>query len=244
MAELQETLDLRRRARRRLIGAIALVLALVIVPPWIMDLEPKPVATKLDVQIPAQDTARLKPPPKPTVPDAAAPKAAVAEPARTAEKPKPPEPAKAPAPVKPAAPASAQSSLDARTVAALGAPKTSEPTPEAPRAAEEKPRSSPKTAETAAKPAEPPRRTGEPVPAGGEAFVVPLGSYGNAENVAQLRSRLAKEGIQSYTEPVKTPSGERTRVRAGPYPSREAAEQARSRVRAMGIDAGNVIARQ
>jgi DedD protein len=42
MADNDAALDLRRRARRRLIGAIALVLALVIVPPWIMDLEPRP----------------------------------------------------------------------------------------------------------------------------------------------------------------------------------------------------------
>jgi len=62
MADNDAALDLRRRARRRLIGAIALVLALVIVPPWIMDLEPRPVTTDLKVEIPPQDTNRLKPP--------------------------------------------------------------------------------------------------------------------------------------------------------------------------------------
>src|SRR5215510_3136284 len=76
MPDNDEALDLRRRARRRLIGAIALVLALVIVPPWIMDLEPKPVVTNLTVEIPKQGSARLKPPASPpaaaaTTPDAA-----------------------------------------------------------------------------------------------------------------------------------------------------------------------------
>jgi DedD protein len=254
MADLQETIDLRRRARRRLIGAIALVLALVIVPPWIMDLEPKPAATKLSVEIPTQDGGRIKPPVKPPAPEAV-PKSA--EPAKA------PAPAKAPdaakpaeaAPAKPAEstsakppaatatkpPPAAPATLDARTVAALGAP-TTEPAPAAPRTGEDKAAPAPTSARTEAtkKPAEV-----AAAPAGAtESFVVPLGSYGSMDNVRQLQARLAKEGIQSYTEPVKTAAGERTRVRAGPYASREAAEQARERVKGLGIDAGNVIARQ
>jgi DedD protein len=100
MADNAEVLDLRRRARRRLIGAIALVLALVIVPPWLMDLEPRPVTTDLRVEIPAQDTNRLKPPP------AAAAKAPEAAPAPAAEPAKPDAAPKAeakPAPVQLAA---------------------------------------------------------------------------------------------------------------------------------------------
>ena len=62
MPDNDGALELRRRARRRLIGAIALVLALVIVPPWVMDLEPKPVATNLTVEIPKQESGALKPP--------------------------------------------------------------------------------------------------------------------------------------------------------------------------------------
>lgn len=255
MADLQETIDLRRRARRRLVGAIALVLALVIVPPMIMDREPKPVATKLSVEIPSQDAGRLKPPvkPAPEVPRAPDGGAKPSETARPTEAPKQPEPAKPPQATKPAPPGS--QSLDARTVAALGAPKT-EPAPaDPPRAADEKPSPPAKSPEPTAKPADSASKTTEPAKkpvqtasaapaAGAEAFVVPLGSYGNAENVKQLQARLAKEGIQSYTEPVKTAAGERTRVRAGPYASREAAEKARERVKGMGIDAGNVIARQ
>src|SRR5512135_3379846 len=86
MADLQETIDLRRRARRRLIGAIALVLALVIVPPWIMDLEPKPAQTRLSVEIPATDASRLKPPAKPQVPEVAPQKPQ--EPGKAADTPK------------------------------------------------------------------------------------------------------------------------------------------------------------
>src|SRR5512137_1018059 len=118
MADVQETLDLRRRARRRLIGAIALVLALVIVPPWIMDLEPKPVTSKLSVEIPSQDASRLKPPAK----------LPVVEPAKAAEAGDPAAaPSARPTDAAKAKPPTANSSLDAQTVAALGAPRTAEP---------------------------------------------------------------------------------------------------------------------
>src|SRR5512134_1379073 len=96
MADNDAALDLRRRARRRLIGAIALVLALVIVPPWIMDLEPRPVTTDLKVEIPAQDTNRLKPPAAATKkPEAAsAPPKADAPPTAEAKPVAPPAPEK------------------------------------------------------------------------------------------------------------------------------------------------------
>lgn len=233
MADVQEGLDLRRRARRRLIGAIALVLALVIVPPWLMDLEPRPVTSKLSVEIPSQDAGKLKPPPKPPATETAP---------KPADVTKSSDAARTPPTVSTGA--SGTRSLDSRTVAALGAPTTAEaPDPEAPKPVEEKPKPTTKAME-------PTRRAGETARAeaalsgGTESFVVPLGSFGNAENAKQLQARLAKEGIQTYAEPIRTASGEQTRVRAGPYPSRDAAEKVRDRVKGMGIDAGNVVARQ
>jgi DedD protein len=47
----------KKRARRRLIGAIALVLAAVIGLPMILDSEPKPLADDINIQIPSKDTA-------------------------------------------------------------------------------------------------------------------------------------------------------------------------------------------
>jgi DedD protein len=243
MADQQETVDLRRRARRRLIGAMALVLALVIVPPWIMERDPKPEPSRLSVEIPSQDAGRIKPPAKPpAAPGEAIKPQGQATPAKPAEsakaEPARPETARVeaqrPEVARPAPKPAAPQTLDARTVAALGAPRT--PPTEAERAVADKP----KAVEPSAKPAE----TAIAAPAAREAYVVPLGSYGNPDNVKQLQARLSQEGIQSYTEPIKTASGERTRVRAGPYSSREAAEEARERVKGMGIDAGNVITRQ
>ena len=68
MAEQQEDIDsLKRRGRRRLVGAVALVLAAVIVLPMVFDPAPKSSAPPLSVRIPGEDDAPFKPklPPKP-----------------------------------------------------------------------------------------------------------------------------------------------------------------------------------
>lgn len=46
----------KKRARRRLIGAVALVLAAVIVLPMVFDSEPKPGSQKISIEIPSKDT--------------------------------------------------------------------------------------------------------------------------------------------------------------------------------------------
>src|SRR6185503_1275303 len=50
-----EELQLKRRARRRLIGAIVLVTAIVVVLPMVLDSEPKPVGREISVRIPSPD---------------------------------------------------------------------------------------------------------------------------------------------------------------------------------------------
>lgn len=45
----------KKRARRRLVGAVALVLAVVIVLPMVLDPEPKPLADDISIQIPSRD---------------------------------------------------------------------------------------------------------------------------------------------------------------------------------------------
>jgi DedD protein len=56
MAESEEALQLKRRARRRLVGAIALVTFVVIMLPLILDKEPGPAGPPLNVQIPGQES--------------------------------------------------------------------------------------------------------------------------------------------------------------------------------------------
>jgi len=79
-AEQQQDVEtLKRRGRRRLVGAVALVLAAVIVLPMVFDPEPRGTAP-VSVRIPAEDETPFapKPPPKRV------------EPARKAEAPPPP----------------------------------------------------------------------------------------------------------------------------------------------------------
>src|SRR3970282_546150 len=93
-----EELQLKLRARRRLIGGIVLVTAVVVVLPMVLDTEPGPVSQDITVRIPSPDSGafstKVAPPPAPKVAEtkAARPKAeettAVA-PEAIKEKPKP-----------------------------------------------------------------------------------------------------------------------------------------------------------
>ena len=55
--QTEDELNLRRKARRRLIGAVALTLAVVVILPMVLDNEPKPGGKDIDLSIPAPDTA-------------------------------------------------------------------------------------------------------------------------------------------------------------------------------------------
>lgn len=72
MAELvvtQDELALRRRARRRLVGAVAIALTVVLVLPMLFDSEPKPLGPDVDIRIPAQDSPfDTAPPLAPAIP--------------------------------------------------------------------------------------------------------------------------------------------------------------------------------
>jgi DedD protein len=45
----------KKRARRRLVGAVALVLAVIVVLPMVLDSEPKPLSSDIAIQIPSKD---------------------------------------------------------------------------------------------------------------------------------------------------------------------------------------------
>jgi len=73
MAEQQQDVDtLKRRGRRRLVGAVALVLLAVIVLPMVFDPEPRRSAPPVSVRIPGEDDSAFKPkvPPKALAPKA------------------------------------------------------------------------------------------------------------------------------------------------------------------------------
>jgi len=53
--QTDDELNLRRKARRRLIGAVALTLAVVVILPMVLDSEPKPTGNNIDLSIPDPD---------------------------------------------------------------------------------------------------------------------------------------------------------------------------------------------
>lgn len=77
-----------------------------------------------------------------------------------------------------------------------------------------------------------------PAPAAAQAgaWVVKMGAFADASNVKRLQAQLTTAGFKSYTELYDSEQGQRTRVRAGPFPTRAAAEHARDKLKKLGLD--------
>jgi DedD protein len=203
-----EELQFRKRARRRLIGAIALVLIAVVVLPMVLEREPRPVSQSIEIRIPSQETA----------PPLVAP--ASSKEAGTVSRP-PAALSSAIAPPEAAAPATPKEKPDGAQAGVTPAPP--EPAREARSAAPESRDGTKAAAENRAWEAS-------------GAYVVQVGAFSSAENAKQLKDRLSANGIQAYTETVATTKGKQVRVRAGPFPTREAAEQTLARLERLGLN--------
>lgn len=218
-------LQLKKRARRRLVGAVALALLAVIVLPMVMDREPRPASQDIQVRIPSQDSTGL------------ASKVLPGKPAAT------PMPAPEPKPVTEQK-AEAEAKPEAASAVPVAAPLPVKPAPVAAAVPAAKPAIKPadkpaapeKKAEATEKPAV--KVVAEPKPeadASGQ-WVVQLGAYKEAGNVKLLLAKLKGIGVAAYTEKFDSPQGPRTRVRAGPFASQDAAEKARTRIKIIGVD--------
>jgi DedD protein len=149
MAQEQQDVDtLKRRGRRRLVGAVALVLLAVIVLPMVFDQEPRTTAPPVSVRIPGEDEA-------------------------APFKPRPPAPKKA----------------QKKEIAAT------------------------------------------------EEYVVPVGAFSNPEGVV---AKLKAAKMPYYTEAAQ---GNLTRVRAGPFPTKDAADKALQKLKGLGLEPGAVTPR-
>lgn len=237
--------DLRVRARRRLAGAVALVLAAVVVLPMLFDSEPAPVSNKIPIKIPDRnapfqpnlsDPVAANTPATPAPPAASSPAASSTVTPQTAPAPTtttPPkpeakprvEPPPAAAKVEPAKPipnppAAVRSDDGARAVALLeGRP----------------------TAESSG----PPGSSATPkAPTRGN-FVVQAMSLDAAADAQTQKNKLLAAGVgNAFVDgPVDVNGKSRYRVRVGPFPSREAAQAAQTRLRTLGFD-GAFIATQ
>ncbi len=71
--------------------------------------------------------------------------------------------------------------------------------------------------------------------ANGARFVVQVGAFAQDAGVRDVRGKLERVGLKSYTQSIKINGSQRTRVRAGPYNSREEAERAAEKAKSVGL---------
>lgn len=234
MPEADAQLPLKKRARRRLVGAIALAVLAAVVLPMIMDQSPQRPVSDVEIRIPGQDQV------PPFNPKALAEKTSETPAAKApvmAEKAAEPEAKKPPAPVA-VEPAKTPVAREEPKAADKAADKSSDKAAAkpAPPAAKEAKASAEEEANRAAailsgKPASTSAK-----PAATVEHVILIGAFANPANVKQLQSKLGELNIKVYTEVLESPQGNKTRVRAGPFPTRESAEKALEKMKRIGVN--------
>lgn len=233
-----DSLEIKKRARRRLVGAVALALLAAIVLPMMMDEEPHPSIQDIQISIPERDAAG-SPRRSAAAADSAAAPVAVAVPeddeAVAAEKPAAEKPAaeqSAPTPS-----ASAASAPRSATPAPAGSAPSGTTPPAPPRTVDSRsPSPAPAAAaKPAASAAEEDARVralieGKASTARGDSYVLQIGAFSDAAKAGKLADELRARGFQAYTERA----GSVTRVRVGPVAGRVAADAVAARLKAAG----------
>jgi DedD protein len=213
-----ESVDaLRRRARHRLIGASVLVVLGVVGFPLLFDTQPRPVSVDIAVDIPDRatakplvDTSKQKPLSAGAGLDAKEEVVPDAKPETKAEaKPEPKVEAKPKTEIKP------EVAVAAAAAVAAVVPKA-EVKPDV--AADIKPEAKP-----AAKPAD--------TKDTGARFVVQAGTFSDDGKLREVRSKLEKAGITTYTQVIEGKDGRRVRVRVGPFTKRDDADKMANKIK-------------
>jgi DedD protein len=211
--EAQSMDMLRQRARHRLIGATVLVLIAVIGFPLVFDTKPREVASDIRIDMPERDAVRSSQVPATPVVEA-----------------------KAPVPDDVKAPASQAPEPEPKDIAKL---------PEVPVAEVKKPEAKPaesKVAEVKAaskevvvnttKPEEDPAKTDD-----APRFIVQVGAFSDEAKVKEVRAKLEKAGFKTYVHVAQTKNGKRTRVRIGPFASKEEAQKTVNKIKPLQLSA-------
>ncbi len=215
---------LRRRARQRLIGATVLVLLAVVGFPILFDTQPRPVSVDIPIDIP--DKHKTSP-----------------QTAPVALKSAPEHNGHAAAGTVPT-----QASLERHEeVVPVSTPSASAKTPVLPApdtavakveagakpAAEKSTQDKPAADNPAADKASAEKASEATVPR----FVVQVGAYADDAKAREVRSKLEKAGLKTYTHVAETKEGKRTRVRLGPFATRDEADKAAARAKSMNLQA-------
>jgi DedD protein len=232
----------RRRARHRLTGAVVLVLLAVVGFPLLFDTQPRPVSVDTPIVVPdRQKTPALA--------------SNVPVPAAQA-------PAKPLLPNTEAATVPAQSSLDAReeVVPKPAAPMSDKPAEKpadkpvekpvitkAEAKPEVKPESKPEPKPEAKAPTPPKPKDdgqkaqalleGKPVKPAASRVTIQVGAFTDAAKIRDVRSKLEQAGLKTYTQVVEKDGKSTTRIRVGPFETKEEADKAAARIRKLDLPA-------
>jgi DedD protein len=212
----EQEIQFKKRARRRLVGAIALVLLMVTVLPMVLDdRATKTQQQEIAITIPSQDGTDFTSKVVPVVP------------------------------VKPLPESKPDNFPGDKTDAGNTVADLPKPQPQNPGKSELAPVKPPAQAEAGkqeiakSEPAHP-----ESAQVNGENFVVQIGVFSDAANVKKLQQKLQTLGYKSHTEKLTTPKGEKIRLRTAPFASRAQAEDALIAIKDAGLSGMVVMNKQ
>jgi len=216
--EADPILPQKKRARRRLVGAVVLVITAIVVLPMIFDAEPQQVRQDMAIEIPSKDKGNKKTGDNKLMDPALAKKADT-----SANAPETPRKAEAAPPKEVEQPAQTQQSS----------------------AAPAKPQDTPSKTDTGKTSADPigdviASKTGQgktdSKTTGKEGnFIIQVAALTSQQKVHELQEKLSKEGIKSKTQKVKAGSSERIRVRIGPLSSKQEVDNTCAKLRKMNL---------
>lgn len=237
----------KKRARRRLVGAIALAMAAAIGIPMLLDSEPKPLNGDIAIQIPSKEKAAPLPAPAAPAPvDAADTLDKREEIVEAPTKVAPPrkvskydtELRDEPAPVK------VEPKPEPKVVKVEKVEKPVKVDKPKPVKTEEKPEAHPLAAKSndssralaiLEDKEDKPVKVARDLDSGSQRYVLQVVALASQEKVTELQAKLAGAGLRSYTEKSTAASGASViRVRVGPF-GKDEAEKTRAKLSAMGL---------
>jgi DedD protein len=227
--------EARTRARRRLIGAVVLVVIGVIGFPLLFETQPRPIPVDIPIEIPRKEGAAPL-----VMPAARGPKPITAAPVET--------PAAPAAAAKPEVITETQAEAGRELPAAPSKPASAPAKATAAKPADDTSKHA--TAKPASAVTAPPANDSKRAQAlleGKQAdkdaakkdgrFVVQVGAFADAAAARETRQKVEKLGLKTYTQVAETSAGSRIRVRVGPFVSRDEADSAQAKIKAAGTPA-------
>jgi DedD protein len=219
----EQELNLKKRARRRLVGAIALVLLMISTLPFLLkDRTETTTSEEVTINLPSDKSttenkpaSEQKPKPASDFDSSVVPNSPPSNPPETTAEP------------------AAEQTPEIATKAPETTPEVADP--EAAPIRETRKEKSKEPKEEAAKPEQAAKETDPTQTAEGHKFYVQVGVFSEMANVKKLQSKLTDLGYESQTEKVKTPNGEKIRLRTHTFDGRNDAAIALENIKDAGL---------